>query len=352
MMPVRLMVVDDSAFMRKIIGDAVLQISGVEIVGIARNGADAIGAIPRLKPDIITLDIEMPKMNGLEALKIIKNEYRNIQVIMLSSYSKAGNDVTMEALELGALDFIEKPQNSGLINLGELKTQLEIKLAVAMELVEGTDALRRRTPPKSTSVLKAGFEGENVRAIVLGASTGGPKVLFDIIKGLPKNLNLPVFIVQHMPKGFTKSFAERLNSECALTVVEAKHEMTISPGVVYVAPGDYHMTIEKNRILLDERAKIHGVRPAVDFLFATAARRYGSELLGVILTGMGKDGAAGMVSIKEYGGYNLAQDKESCVVYGMPGYAVSLGVVDEILSPEKIIENIASIVRGRNGTGI
>lgn len=351
-MPVRLMVVDDSAFMRKIIGDAVSQISGVEIAGFARNGADAIEAIPRLKPDIITLDIEMPKMNGLEALKIIKNDYKNVQVIMLSSYSKAGNDVTMEALELGALDFIEKPQNSGLMNLGELKTQLEIKLAVAMDLVEGTEFQKRKTPPKSNSLLKAGFEGEKVRAIVLGASTGGPKVLFDIIKGLPKDLDIPVFIVQHMPKGFTKSFAERLNSECALTVVEAKHEMDISPGVVYVAPGDHHMTIEKNRILLDERAKIHGVRPSVDLLFETAARRYGSELLGVILTGMGKDGAAGMVSIKEAGGYNLAQDKESCVVYGMPGYAASLGVVDEILSPVKIIENIVSIVRGRNGTGI
>ena len=351
-MPVRLMVVDDSAFMRKIIGDAVSEISGVEIVGIARNGADALEAIPRLKPDIITLDIEMPKMNGLEALKIIKNDYKNIQVIMLSSYSKAGSEVTMEALELGALDFIEKPQNSGLMNLGELKTQVEIKLAVAIDLVEGTDSLRRKTPPNSNSPLKPDFEGERVKAIVLGASTGGPKVLFDIIKGLPKDLNIPVFIVQHMPKGFTKSFAQRLNSECALAVVEAKHEMNISPGVVYVAPGDYHMTIEKNRIILDERAKIHGVRPAVDFLFETAARRYGSELLGVILTGMGKDGAAGMVSIKEAGGYNLAQDKESCVVFGMPGYAVSLGVVDEILSPKKIIENIASIVRGRNGTGI
>lgn len=351
-MPVRLMVVDDSAFMRKIIGDAVSLIPGVEMIGFARNGSDALEAIPRLKPDIITLDIEMPKMNGLEALKIIKDEYKEIQVIMLSSYSKAGSDVTMEALELGALDFIEKPQNSGLMNLGELKTQLEIKLAVAMDLVERTDPLRRKTSQKSNPPLKPGFEGERIRAIVLGASTGGPKVLFEIIKGLPKTLDIPVFIVQHMPKGFTKSFAERLNSECLLTVVEAKHEMNISPGMVYVAPGDYHMTIDKNRIILDEREKIHGVRPAVDFLFETAARRYGSELLGVILTGMGKDGAAGMLSIKEAGGYNLAQEKESCVVYGMPGYAVSLGVVDEILSPEKIIEKIRSIVRGRNGTGI
>jgi len=351
-MSVRMMVVDDSAFMRKIIGDAVSKISDIEIVGFARNGFDALEAIPRLNPDIITLDIEMPKMNGIEALKIIKKDYTKVQVIMLSSYSKAGSEVTMEALALGALDFIEKPKNSGELGLGELKTQLEIKLAVAIDLVEGTDSLRRKNPPRSNLSLKAGFEGEKVKAIVLGASTGGPRVLFDIIKGLPGDLNIPVFIVQHMPKGFTKSFAERLNSECSLKVVEAMHEMIISPGVVYVAPGDYHMTIEKSRILLDERSKIHGVRPAVDLLFETAARRYGKELLGVILTGMGKDGAAGMVSIKDAGGYNLAQDRESCVVYGMPGYAVSLGVVDEVLSPEKIIENIASIVRGRNGTGI
>jgi len=351
-MPVRMMVVDDSAFMRKIIGDAVSEISGIEIVGFARNGLDALEAMPRLKPDIITLDIEMPKMNGIEALKVIKKEYPKVQVIMLSSYSKAGSDVTMEALELGALDFIEKPQNSGELGLGELKTQLEIKLAMAIDLAEGTDSQRRKYPLKSNLPLKQGFETEKVKAIVLGASTGGPKVLFDIIKGLPENLNIPVFIVQHMPKGFTKSFAERLNSECALKVVEAKHEMLISPGVVYVAPGDYHMTIEYNKINLDDRPKLHGVRPAADLLFESAARRYGRELLGIILTGMGKDGAAGMVSIKEAGGYNLAQDKKSCVVYGMPGHAVSLGVVDEILSPEKIIENIVSIVRGRNGTRI
>ncbi|MGB4589279.1 MAG: chemotaxis response regulator protein-glutamate methylesterase [Clostridiaceae bacterium] len=351
-MPVRMMVVDDSAFMRKIIGDAVSEISGIEIVGFARNGIDALESIPRLMPDIVTMDIEMPKMNGIEALKLIKKDYTKVQVIMLSSYSKAGSEVTMEALELGALDFIEKPQNSGQLGLDELKTQLEIKLAVAIDLVEGEDSTQRKYPAKSNLARKPSFERDKVKAIVIGASTGGPKVLFDIIKGLPEDLNIPVFIVQHMPKGFTKSFAQRLNSECSLTVVEAKHEMSITHGMVYVAPGDYHMTIEKSRIILDERPKIHGVRPAVDLLFETAARRYGNELLGVILTGMGKDGAAGMVSIKEAGGYNLAQDKESCIVYGMPGYAVSLGVVDEILSPEKIIKNIVSIVRGKNGIRI
>jgi two-component system chemotaxis response regulator CheB len=349
-MPIRLMIVDDSAFMRKIIGDAASQVEGVQVVGIARNGLDAIEALPRLKPDIITLDIEMPKLNGIETLKIIKKEF-GIPVVMLSAYSKAGSDITMEALNLGALDFIEKTNDMGSAAIEHLKNELEIKLKAAKASKSGPrekDHVARQPivePVPKTEDEKRVWDWKNVEAIAIGASTGGPKILFEIISRLPRSLDVPVFIVQHMPKGFTSSFAERLNNECQLEVVEAKDNMLIQRGVVYVAPGDWHMTIENNKIRLDDRPKFHGVRPAVDYMFETAALRYGKNILGIILTGMGKDGTIGMTKIHKSGGYNLAQDAKSCVVNGMPGSARAAGVVDEVLTPEKIVENIKNIVR-------
>jgi len=351
-MQIRLMVVDDSAFMRKIVSDAASKIEGVMVVGTARNGQDAIDYIERHRPDVITMDIEMPKMNGIDALKIIKEKHPGIEVIMLSSHSKEGSTVTMEALEMGALDFIEKSSDRGDTNF--ITEELEEKLKV-FDLISKNPRKEKRTAEVSIkdSLLPAGsFDHKKVKAIVIGASTGGPKVLFEIVRSLPKDLNLPVFIVQHMPKGFTKSFAERLDSECALKVVEAEDDMDIRSGVVYVAPGDYHMVIDGLKVRLNQKPKLHGVRPAADYLFESAAVKYGKGLLAVILTGMGKDGASGMISIKDEGGYNLAQNKETCVVYGMPGFAVSSGVVDEILAPEEISEHILKIVKVKNGTGI
>lgn len=349
-MQVKLMVVDDSAFMRKIVSDAASKVHGVTVVGTARNGLDAIENIERYRPDVITMDIEMPKMNGIDALKIIKKEYPEIEVIMLSSHSKEGSEVTMEALALGALDFIEKSSDRG--DTSFITSQLEAKL-LALDLIEKPFLRKERVVERRTSKreqrelreLNSSFDFKKVKALVLGASTGGPKILFNIVKGIPKDINMPVFLVQHMPKGFTKSFAERMDSESPLKVVEAEDQMLIQNNVVYVAPGDYHMLIEGNRIVLNQKAKLHGVRPAVDFLFESATRQYGGDLLGIILTGMGKDGAAGFMSIKEAGGYTLAQNKETCVVYGMPGYAVSSGVVDEVLSPEEIVDVINKIVK-------
>lgn len=347
-MQVRLMVVDDSAFMRKIVSDAASKVNGVTVVGTARNGLDAIENIERYHPSIITMDVEMPKMNGIEALKIIKRDHPEIEVIMLSSHSKDGSLVTMEALELGALDFIEKSSDRG--DLSFLTSQLEAKLLMA-ELITKPAARKERTEEPETLVRSVAnqiaFDYRKVRAVVLGASTGGPKVLFDIVRKMPSNLNLPVFIVQHMPKGFTRSFAERMNGDAALKVVEAEDGMPVEKNVVYVAPGDYHMVVDSGRVLLNQKPKLHGVRPAADFLMESLARQYGSHVLAVILTGMGKDGAAGLMSIKEAGGHVLAQSKETCVVYGMPGYAVSSGVVDEVLSPLEISERIQRIVKVR-----
>ncbi len=346
-MQVRLLIVDDSAFMRKVISDAASKIQGVTVVGTARNGQDAIESIERYRPTMITMDIEMPKLTGIEALKIIKKSHPEINVIMLSSHTTEGSAVTMKALEEGALDFIEKSSDRG--NTDYITSQLEEKLHALDHINKDVDnkAVGLERMPKNYDDSLKVFDYKNVKAIVMGASTGGPKVLFQIIRSLPKNLNIPVFIVQHMPKGFTKSFAERLDSECPLKVVEANDGMVIKKNIVYVAPGDYHMTLEGLKISLNQNAKLHGVRPAVDFLFESASRKYGKDVLGILLTGMGKDGAEGMKEIKAFGGYTLAQSKETCVVNGMPGYAVSLGVVDEVMKPEEMIENIEKIVKVR-----
>ncbi|MBF7096345.1 protein-glutamate methylesterase/protein-glutamine glutaminase [Alkalibacter mobilis] len=352
-MSIRLMVVDDSAFMRKIVSDAAAQIQGIEVVGIARNGQDAIDSMSRLKPDIVTMDIEMPKMDGIQALKILKRDYPKVHVIMLSAYSKTGSQVTMEALELGALDFIEKSSEASKSSIEDLKNQLESKLVVAKVLSSKLEE-RNETTEKISGIPNKNIDAKysNVEAIAIGASTGGPKVLFDIIRKLPGNLNMPVLIVQHMPKGFTASFAERLDNECSLKVVEAKQNMELRAGTVYVAPGDFHMTIEGNIVKLDQRPKLHGVRPAVDYMFETAAKKYKEKLLAIILTGMGKDGAAGMTLVKDLGGHTMAQDRASCVVYGMPGYAESSGVVDVIMTPAQMTEKIIRISERKNGTGI
>ncbi|MGN9164778.1 protein-glutamate methylesterase/protein-glutamine glutaminase [Tissierellaceae bacterium HCP3S3_D8] len=335
-MAIRLLIVDDSAFMRKIISDIVTEIQGIEVVGIARNGMDALDIIPRFKPDIITLDIEMPKLDGIETLKIIKKK-SNIPVIMLSS--RTGMDITIEALQIGAEDFIEKPKDleSG---FADFKTELEMKIKSVVCKTSRCDELKIR------DVLPRAIERpKDVDAVVIGASTGGPKALVTLISQLPKDIEVPIFIVQHMPKGFTTSFAERLDGESEVRVVEGEDGMRVEKGVVYLAPGDYHMTIERGKIRLSSQEKMHGVRPAVDYLFRSAVRYYGDRLLGIVLTGMGRDGTAGMASIKESGGYNIVQNEETCVVYGMPGNAVAKGVVDEIMSLEDISSTLNEIIR-------
>lgn len=185
----------------------------------------------------------------------------------------------------------------------------------------------------------------DIQAVVIGASTGGPKALVYLISNLPKEIRVPIFIVQHMPKGFTTSFATRLNNESKVPVLEAKENMIIQAGVVYLAPGDFHMTIEKNRIKLNLEEKLYGVRPAVDYLFHTASQAYGDKLLGVIMTGMGKDGAEGMCTIKNNGGFNIAQDEKSSVVYGMPGNAIAKGAVHEIMSLDEISRTLNKLTK-------
>lgn len=338
-MSIKVLVIDDSAFMRKIISDTINKISECEVVGIARDGESSLPQIRKLKPDIITLDIEMPGMNGLETLKKIKAEF-DIPVIMLSSHS--GEEMTIASLEIGAMDFIEKPEN-----LFSISSDFESELKQKLTSISATKPTKQRTPSENRQ--KRRIQNRNlpssVKAIVIGASTGGPRALMRLIKYIPSSLKIPIVIVQHMPSGFTLSFSKRLNQEANVNVVEARDNMILKGGTVYIAPGDYHLRIKSGRIkLTEDEAKIHGVRPAVDYLFESASVEYGENLAAIILTGMGNDGTIGMKKIKALKGYTIAQDEETSVVFGMPRRAIESGVVDSILSLDEIGDQLNVLI--------
>lgn len=334
-----ILVVDDSAFMRKIVTDLLLKMPNVKVTHTARNGKRALTLLEEYQPDVVLLDVEMPILNGLDTLKMIKEKY-DLPVIMLSALTN--KEVTIEALNLGAADFVEKPTNIKEIKeewIREFYWKIKSLPKQAQQSVDPVKA--REVSPTMPKEVKF---PTHVRAVVIGASTGGPKSLLKIIKDLQAPLRVPILIVQHMPKGFTASFAQRMNDESKVEIKEAEHGELVE-NKVYIAPGDYHMVIRDGRIWLDQEEKIHGTRPAVDHLFKSAAETYGKDLVGLILTGMGRDGAAGMKQILLRGGYNIAQDKESSVVFGMPKHAIEAGVVQEVLDLGDIGTKLKQMVR-------
>lgn len=346
---IRVLVVDDSAFMRKMITDMLNSQPDIEVIDTARDGEGAVLKAAELKPDVITLDVEMPKKNGLDALKEIK-KISTAQVIMLSSLTGEGSSITIEALHSGAFDFIQKPSGSISLDIDKVKDDLIEKIRCSKTYGTKLHNLKPKSqdPPRIqeiTRIPSGSISVGKIEAVLIGASTGGPKVLYDLITKLPYDLNVPVFVVQHMPAGFTQAFAERINRSTKLTVVEAKDGDIIKPNYVYIAPGGYHMCINKNSIRLDSSPAIHGVRPAVDKLFLSAVETYRGRLLACILTGMGKDGADGIKTIKKLGGYTIAQDEESSTVYGMPKAAFDTGCIDIVLPDSKIPQEITRAVK-------
>jgi two-component system, chemotaxis family, protein-glutamate methylesterase/glutaminase len=339
---IKILVVDDSALMRKIVSDMINLQEDMETIDIARNGQDMLEKICKHNPDVITLDVEMPIMDGITALKEMKKTHINIPVIMLSSISQSGTVLTMECLEAGAFDFVSKPSGSISLDINKVKDELTLKIRMAY----GKEAaapiiIQRRQLEKRTLTNK-------IEAVVIGASTGGPKALHSVIKALPEKLGVPVFIVQHMPVGFTKAFAERLNSNCKMKVVEAADGELIETDIVYVAPGGYHMEVERDkRIHLNSEPAIWGVRPAVDKLFFSASKVYGSHLLSVVLTGMGKDGAQGTAEIKKNGGITISEDKSTCTIYGMPKAAYETGMVDLVVPLDEVALQVIKTIAGR-----
>lgn len=336
------LIVDDSAFMRKVITDFVKKISCVKNVDLAHDGQEAFEKIKvNNNIDLVLMDVEMPVMDGLTALKKIKNFQRNLPIVMLSALNN--RQVTIEALEAGAADFIEKPVN--LLNISQdWVADFKAKILMVGDKKNQLQSMAQDSTDKAPTSINSRSMPRMINALVICASTGGPKTLLEIIRNLPPVLRIPIFIVQHMPKGFTASFAQRMNSETACTVVEAKDGMPIQRQV-YLCPGDYHMTLETGKIKLNQLPKLHGTRPAVDYLFMSAAEVYRANLVAVLLTGMGSDGAKGMAEIQRLGGYNIVENEESCVIFGMPGSAIELGVVNEVLSLTAIKKRINQITR-------
>lgn len=339
---VRVLVVDDSALMRMIIKDIINSQPDMEVIDTARDGNDAIKKVYNLEPDVVTLDVEMPEKNGIEALKEIKNNSKS-EVIMLSSLTSEGSKATIDALRIGAFDFIQKPSGSLSLDIEKISKELVEKIRYAFN--------KSKIKNKSNPLFKTPYEKSRInetsgiKAVLIGASTGGPRVLYEIITSLPASIGIPIFVVQHMPAGFTSAFAKRMDSSAKLSVVEASDGENIISDRVYIAPGGYHMTIDNNTIKLDTSPPIHGVKPSVDKLFFSAANIYGGSLMCCVLTGMGKDGAEGLRFIKSKGGYTISQDEESSTVYGMPRAAFETGCVDMVLSYKDISKEIIRVVK-------
>ncbi|MFA5523338.1 MAG: chemotaxis response regulator protein-glutamate methylesterase [Tissierellales bacterium] len=347
-MTVKVMVVDDSAFMRKIISDILREKKDIEVPWTAKNGKDALEKLTSIVPDVITLDIEMPVMDGISTLTEIVKNY-NIPVIMLSSLTVDGAEATIKALELGAIDFITKPTNIFSLNSDEEKKNLIEKVIVASQIKKTTNSYIPVIKPNKVIKPFIPSKGRDLDYIIsIGTSTGGPKALQTIIPQLPSNINGSVLVVQHMPEGFTKSLATRLDSLSNIRVKEAEDGEKIMKGYCYIAPGSHHMTVhqEKDNIFLklNQGKTVSGHRPSVDVMMDSVATINTLKKIGIILTGMGSDGANGLKKIFDAGGHTLTQDEESSVVYGMPKAAVNNGCVKKILPLDEISNEIINIL--------
>lgn len=373
---VRVLIVDDSAVMRKIIASALQKEPSIEIAGFAANGLQAIEAIQACNPDVVTLDIEMPEMDGLTALREIRKENKYLPIIMFSSLTHKGAQAAVMALTAGASDYVGKPANAtgGIDDAFKvLETELIPKIIGLAKRVksrrarEGVAAeapkpipvaapkvvsdAKPLTPIKVPSSLASkiskatsGVLAKPAEAVCIGVSTGGPEALMQVFGAFNAPLSVPIFIVQHMPADFTALLAARLSATGVMTVKEAEEGEIAEPGMVYIAPGGFHMTVSrpgtKTIIHLNTEAPENSCRPAVDVLFRTAADVYGSSLLAVMLTGMGYDGLKGSQAIKEKGGQVIAQDEATSVIWGMPGAVVQAGLADAVLPIDKITDEI------------
>jgi two-component system chemotaxis response regulator CheB len=341
---IKVLVVDDSLVMRKVISRMLSKDANIQVVGTANDGRDAIEKIEVLKPDVITMDIEMPVMNGLEALRHIMST-NPIPVIMMSALTKEGADITMEALSLGACDYVTKDFASMNTSLAAKETELLAKIKnVAKNKVK---FLLRKLDITKKPIDFDPDQKIKHQVLAIGASTGGPPALQHILSKLPKDFPVPVVVAQHMPKLFTQSFSQRLDAVSQLQVKEAEEHEPLVPGVVLIAPGNTHVALRKKGKgavieFVNETQYIY--RPSVDLLMSSTANTYGEQAIGVILTGMGNDGLNGMKEMRSKNGYIIAQDEETCVVYGMPKAVVSAKLADAVLPVDKISEEIIRVL--------
>ncbi len=344
MQQINVMIVDDSAFVRKVMEEILTTRENIKVVAKARNGVEALEKLKRHKIDVITMDVEMPEMNGLEALEAIMHQCPT-PVVMVSNYTRRGTEETLRALEIGAVDFVAKPTDFANTNLDELKEKVIEKVRIA-----AVARLQRRNTDKGSSRPVSGKGGAAPKIgkiVAIGASTGGPKALQEVLAGLPDNLDAAILVVQHMPHEFTRSFAERLDSICQLEIKEAEDGEIIRTGCGYIAPGGFHMRavrsqVDNNCIIkLGKDQAVSGHRPSVDVLFESLSNLGAGKIAAVIMTGMGSDGAKGMKMIKEkVKCFTLAQDEETSIVFGMPRSAIKLGIVDKVVPLKSIAGEI------------
>ncbi|MFC7685399.1 chemotaxis response regulator protein-glutamate methylesterase [Ureibacillus sp. GCM10028918] len=367
----KLLVVDDSAFMRKLISDFFVDNPRVEVVGTARNGKDAIKKVQSLQPDVVTMDVEMPELNGLDALKEIMNLYP-VPVIMLSSTTLQGAENALIAMENGAVDFVAKPSGTISLDLHKIKEELVHKVEhaahvsitklkkpniVPMQVSKNSTLTEERPFNKNQYTQVSHTEKNNLfnktrwnqatkKIVLIGTSTGGPRALQEVISKLPGTIKAPILIVQHMPAGFTKSLADRLNQLSQLQVKEAEQGDRLQNGVAYIAPGGYHLKLEKRgasyEIVLDQTEPPRsGHRPSVDVMFESVSKIKEFDKVAVIMTGMGSDGTKGLIDLKQNGNIMaIAEAEKTCIVYGMPKAAVETQLVNEVVDVDNIAEAI------------
>jgi two-component system chemotaxis response regulator CheB len=341
MKPVRVFVVDDSALMRKMIPQILSRDPAIEVVGTAMDGVFALQKIAELRPDVITLDVDMPRMDGLETLRHIVGDF-GIPTIMVSSLTRKDADQTFRALNLGAFDFVAKPRDAISVHITDIGEELVAKVrAAAVSVGARLHAARYRPPPPAAGRKVAALPRTRAEKILaIGISTGGPNALSYLLPRLPKEFPAAILIVQHMPAGFTRMFADRLNASCAIEVREARDGDLVLPGRALVAPGNRHLKLKRLPLgtiaVLSDAPAVSGHRPSADVLFHAAALEYGRAAVGLIMTGMGADGAEGLGAIKREGGLTLAQDEASCVVFGMPKVAIEMGNVGKVLPLEEM----------------
>lgn len=343
---IRVLVVDDSALVRRLVTTALSQAADIEVAGVARDGLEAVAMVEKIKPDVVTLDIEMPNLDGLGALTRIRKDHPRLPVIMFSTLTERGAAATLDALSRGASDYVTKPSNTGQIadGIAAIRDQLVPRiraLAGMRRLTPGGGAVvrRERTTPATA----------RVEALLIGCSTGGPDALARLLPRLPADLGVPVLVVQHMPPVFTTMLAERLDKLSALTVREAADGDPVRAGQVLIAPGDFHLRLRRGgtevRAVLDQGPQENFCRPAVDVMFRSAHEVWGSSVLAVVLTGMGQDGLAGARALASSGARILAQDEASSVVWGMPGAVAGAGLADDVLPLDGLADRIIAATR-------
>lgn len=338
--PVKVLVVDDSALMRKLIPQMIERDGSIHVVGTALDGAFALEKIPELKPDVVTLDLDMPRMDGMETLRKIMR-FHPLPVIVVSSHSKDGAMATFKALSFGALDFVTKPLDPT-SHMDQIAVELitKIKAAAKSQIVQLPEP---QLKPRKTR--PAANKGEAPAKIVaIGVSTGGPQALHYVLSQLPADFPGTVLIVQHMPEGFTEMFARRLDETCAIEVKEAKSGDLLMPGRVLICPGNKHMKVKRmplgDVVVLNDAEKVNGHRPSADVLLHSVGYEFGDRAIGLLMTGMGEDGAEGLGTIKNCGGLTIAQTEESCVVYGMPRAAVERGYAMRVISLDALANTL------------